>query len=165
MPLVPVARLVGVFGIRGELKCKPTPAGENAIEAGAQFALSAAADAQQVRCVSVRRHQERLLVSLDGVTTPEAAQAFVGRDLFAEREQLGLGPDEYLDADLVGLRLIDPSGTELGKVVGVEHYSTQDCLLVGPNRALVPMVRAFIRGIDLAAGTIAVDLPEGLLET
>jgi 16S rRNA processing protein RimM len=163
MPLVPVARLVGVFGIRGELKCKPTPAGDGALEAGREFALSADAEAKRVRCVAVRTHQARLLVRLDGVTTPEAAQAYVGRELFAERATLTLGPDEYLDADLTGLRLIDPNGVALGTVVGVEHYSTQDCLVVGPQRALVPMVRAFIRRIDIAAGTIDVDLPEGLL--
>jgi 16S rRNA processing protein RimM len=87
----------------------------------------------------------------------------VGRELFVEREQLRLAPDEYLDADLTGLRLIDLRGNELGTVVGVEHYATQDCLIVGPQRALVPMVRAFIHRIDVAAGTIAVDLPDGLL--
>jgi len=163
MTMVPIARLVGVFGLRGELKCKPTPAGEGAIEAGREFALSAGEDGRRVRCLSVRRHQDRLLVTLDGVTTPEAARGFVGRELFAEREALALGPDEYLDADLTGLRLIDLRGNELGTVVGVEHYSTQDCLVVGPERALVPLVRAFIHRIDIAAGTILVDLPEGLL--
>jgi 16S rRNA processing protein RimM len=161
--LVPVARLVGVFGLRGELKCKPTPAGEGAIETGREYALGASSEAARVRCVSVRRHQARILVTLEGVNTPEAAAAFVGRELFAERAQLALGPNEYLDTDLIGLRLIDGSGSELGTVVGVEHYPTQDCLVVGPKRALVPMVGAFIRKVDLAARTIDVDLPDGLL--
>jgi 16S rRNA processing protein RimM len=162
--LIPVARLVGVFGVRGEFKCKPTPAGEGTIEAGREYALSAGEGAAHVRCVAVRRHQARLLVTLEGITTPEAAQALVGRDLFAERAQLTLGPNEYLDGDLTGLQLIDPHGNALGTVTGVEHYPTQDCLVVGPKRALVPMVRAFIRKIDLTAGTIDVDLPEGLLD-
>jgi 16S rRNA processing protein RimM len=75
-----------------------------------------------------------------------------------------LEPGEYLDADLIGLRLIDASGKLLGEVVGIEHFPAQDCLVVGPQRALVPMVKAFIGAIDLEARTIAVgDLPEGLL--
>ncbi len=74
-----------------------------------------------------------------------------------------LGPDEYLDADLIGLRLLDEKGTELARVVGVEHYPAQDCLVVEPGRALVPLVKAFIKRIDVDDGVIVTELPEGLL--
>jgi 16S rRNA processing protein RimM len=162
--LVPIARLSGVFGLRGELKCDPTSAGESALHAGREYALGAGPDAARVRVASLRRHKARYVVSLDGVATVEAAQPFVGRELFAEREAVKLAPGEYLDADLVGLQLIDPDGKPLGAVVGVEHFPAQDCLVVGEARALVPMVKAFVRDIDLERRTIAVgDLPEGLL--
>jgi len=161
--LVVVARFAGVFGLRGELKCRPTPAGESALAAGRDYALGAEANAPHVRIAQLRRVNARLVVALEGVATPEAARAYVGKDLYASREALALGPDEYLDADLVGLQLIDERGTPLGAVVGVEHYPAQDCLVVGAQRALVPMVKAFIRKVDLAGGTIVVDLPEGLL--
>jgi 16S rRNA processing protein RimM len=71
---------------------------------------------------------------------------------------------EYLDDDLIGLRLCDPGGRELGVVVGVEHFPAQDCLVVGERRALVPVVSAFIKSIDPSAGTITAELPEGLLD-
>jgi len=162
--LVPIARLTGIFGVRGELKCDPTSAGESALHAGSEYALSARPSAQRVTLESIRRHKSRYVIALAGVHTVEAAQPFVGCELYAERAAVHLEPGEYLDADLIGLRLIDASGKLLGEVVGIEHFPAQDCLVVGPQRALVPMVKAFIGAIDLEARTIAVgDLPEGLL--
>jgi 16S rRNA processing protein RimM len=164
MSLTAIAKLVGVFGLRGELKCVPTRAGEMALAAGRQYALDAGGG-RMVRCAALRRHHTRWLVTLDGVATPDAAHEYIGATLYAERDALHLGEGEYLDSDLVGLRLCDPNGRELGAVVGVEHLPASDYLIVGPKRALVPLVRAFIRSIDVRAGTIVADLPEGLLDS
>jgi 16S rRNA processing protein RimM len=161
--LVPFARIVGVFGVRGELKCTTTSAGQNVLSAGKEYALDAEGR-RKVRCIGVRRQQNRQVLALDNVTTPEAARALVGSELFAERSELKLEPDEFLDDDLIGLRLFDIAGDELGTVVGVEHLPAQDCLVVGPKRALVPLVSAFVRSIDLDRRAIVVDLPAGLLD-
>ena len=159
-----VGRLTGVFGIRGELKCKPTALGSDAFEAGRTFGYRSPAGNGELRCTGARRHHERLLLRFEGVGNPEDARAYVGAELFTESAEVELGPDEYLDSDLIGLRLIDERGLELGRVVGVEHYPAQDCLVVGPQRALVPLVKAFVGHVDLSAGTILTTLPEGLLE-
>jgi 16S rRNA processing protein RimM len=159
-----VGRLTGVFGIRGELKCKPTPLGEDAFAAGRTFAYRSPGGTGELRCTGARRHHERLLLRFEGIGDPESARAYVGAELFAERARVELGPGEYLDADLIGLRLIDEEGRELAQVVGVEHFPAQDCLVVGPQRALVPLVKAFVRHVDVAAGTIVMSLPVGLLE-
>lgn len=164
MTRVVVGRLAGVFGVRGELKCRPLPGSEPAFAAGATFALGPGAEARCVRCRSVRRHHERLLVAFDDVTTPEAARALVGADLFAERDAVPLGPDEYLDADLIGMRLLDEAGRDLGRVAAVRHFPAQDCLVIEPGGALVPLVKAFVRAVDLQARTIRASLPAGLLD-
>ena len=162
---VAVGRLVGVFGIRGEIKCRTTSAGADvAFAAGRSFALVLGGVERTVRCRGARRHHERLLLRLEGIETPEAARGLVGGELFSEPQNLPLESNEYLDADLIGLRLIDEAGRELARVIGVEHYPAQDCLVVEPGRALVPLVRAFVGRIDLAAGTILTTLPAGLLE-
>jgi len=160
---VPVGRLAGVFGIRGELKFRPVPGSTDAIASGKSYALGPAPDARELRCVGARRHHERLLLAFDGIDSPEAARAFVGLDLYADAGDVELGPGEYLDADLVGLRLLGEDGRELARVTAVRHFPAQDCLVVDPGAALVPLVKAFIREIDVAAGTIRVTLPPGLL--
>ena len=161
--LLPVARLVGLFGISGEFKCRPSSAGEEAVTADRVFFL----DPEGKRALTttmVRRHHKRMIVKLSGIETLEAAQPLVGSTLYLPREQIHVREGEFLDHDLIGLRLCDLEGRELGVVRSVEHYPAQDCLLVEPGHALVPLVRAFILDIDTAQGQIIVSLPEGLLD-
>jgi 16S rRNA processing protein RimM len=156
--------LTGVFGVRGELKFRPAPSSDGIFEAGRTFALGPEPGGRELRCRSVRRHHAKLLLAFEGIDTPEAARSLAGLELYAEGQAAELRADEYLDADLIGLRLLDESGRELGTVVGVQHFPAQDCLVVGAARALVPMVKAFIHRIDVEGGTILVNLPDGLLD-
>jgi 16S rRNA processing protein RimM len=113
---------------------------------------------------SARRHHGKLIVALDGVTSAEDAKPLAGRTLLVARDDIVLGRDEYLDDDLVGLPLVDEAGRRLATVREVRHYPAQDCLVVEPGDAFVPMVREFIRSVDLARGCIVVALPPGLLD-
>jgi 16S rRNA processing protein RimM len=162
---VAVARLAGVFGIRGELKCKPASFGDAVLAPGRKYFTSAdPAHGAALELATVRRHHERSVVTVAGIETPEAAQALVGTELFLERDEIDLGAGEYFDADLIGMRLLDGAGRECGTVVRIEHYPAQDCLVIAPGNALVPLVRAFAPKIDLTARTIAMTLPRGLLD-
>lgn len=159
-----VGKLTGVFGVRGELKCIPTSLGTSSLAAGRTFTLGCEPGAPELRCIGARRHHARLLVSFEGIASPEVAREFVGRNLYGESVDVALAADEYLDADLVGMRLVDLAERELATVVAVQHFPAQDCLVVGPQHALVPLIKAFVRRIDRVTRTIVVDLPEGLLE-
>jgi 16S rRNA processing protein RimM len=162
-PLVAVARLDGLFGIRGELKCRATSAGAALIEAGRRFSLDERGE-REVTIAQVRRHHGRFVVTLEDARDAIAAQAFVGCRLFVARESVALEAGEFLEDDLAGVRLLDEAGRELGRVVRVEHYPASDCLVVSPGNALVPMVREFILRVDLETGTMTVRLPDGLLD-
>jgi 16S rRNA processing protein RimM len=75
--------------------------------------------------------------------------------------------DAWYDHQLVGLRVLDPAGAELGEVVAVEHPPAQDLLVVRrPDgaRRFVPFVAALVPAVDVAAGHVVVDAPPGLLD-
>jgi 16S rRNA processing protein RimM len=165
MPDLPVGRLVGLFGIRGELKCDPSGAGRTLFLRGASFEYAMADGSRRdVKIGSVREHKGRYVVTLDGVESADAAQAYVGGTFYAPRERVEreLEEGEHLDVDLIGCSLFGPDGTVLGKVEDVRHYPSSDMLIVGGK--MVPMVKAFVRGIDTADKRIDVDLPPGLLD-
>jgi 16S rRNA processing protein RimM len=159
---IEVARIAGVFGVHGELKCDPTSAGRTVVAPGAQLRCERAGESTSVRLASVRAHKDRLLVRFDGVDDADAAAAYVGGVLFAARDAIELDEGEYLDEDLVGCRVEDGEGRCFGEVDRVEHYPSSDMLVVSGR--MVPMVRAIVTKIDLAARRIVVDPPEGLLE-
>lgn len=159
-------RIAGVFGLRGELKVDPSRIGDDALDVGlALHATLRDGTARALRIRALRRHKGRPLVAFEGIDDATAAEALVGATLAIDREAVELAADEYFDADLVGCTLIDGSGNALGEVVAVEHYPAQDFLLVGPQRAMVPLVRAFVQHVDVPARRITVDLPPGLLDS
>lgn len=160
---LPVGRIGGLFGIRGELKCDPTSAGRSVFIRGAEFRCERDGTSRTVRIGTLREHKGRLLITLEGVTGATAAEAFTNATLFADRDRIELEPGEYLDVDLVGCTLRDAkSGRDYGAVERVEHYPSSDMLVVGGQ--MVPMVKAFIVSIDTVRKEIAVDVPRGLLD-
>ena len=162
---IAAARLAGTFGLQGELKCVPVRGDDSRLIEGAAYALAPEEGASTVTLRAVRRHHGRTIVALDGVTSEEAARRFVGCELFIEAAKLELADGEYLDDDLIGLRIVDDvTRNMLGTVARVQHYPVNDYLVVAETGALIPLVRAFVRAIDLQARTIAVELPAGLLD-
>ena len=163
---VAVARIVGLFGIHGELKCDPTAAGAPALAPQAIFEAVLPSGTRSLCVATIRPHARRLLVRFEGYDDATAAGVLIGAQLYAAADSvvITLGDDEYLDVDLIGCELVDPQGRGLGRVVEVAHYPAQDVLLVGTRRALVPLVRAFIKAVDVGAKRINVDLPRGLMD-
>ena len=159
------ARIGAPFGVHGELACFPTRVGEDALRAGMTVHAEDASGAPHtLEITTLRRHHGRALVAFAGVATIEAARAYSNATLFVERGEVVLHEGEFLDDDLVGLRVVDPAGHALGTVAAVQHFPAQDCLVVEPGGAFVPMVRAFICAVDVQGGTVTVDVPEGLLD-
>jgi 16S rRNA processing protein RimM len=173
LPDLPIGKIAGTFGVHGELKCDPTSAGRALFVPGAQLTLrqpfdklrtSAQGDrVESVTIESVREHKGRLLIALEEAPDATAAERFVGATFVAPREALDVEPGEYLDVDLVGCAVVSANGKSYGSVERVEHYPASDMLVVGGR--LLPMVAAFIKGIDIKKREIVVDdLPAGLLD-
>ncbi len=74
-------------------------------------------------------------------------------------------PEEFYDRQLVGLRVLDAAGTEVGQVGAVLHLPAQDLLEIRTAHGdrLVPFVAALVPEIDLDAGTLRLADVPGLL--
>lgn len=110
----------------------------------------------------------KLVVRFEGVEDRAAAEALRGTHLVisaADRPELD-DPDEFYDSDLVGLVVRTVSGQELGPVREVAHLGAADYLVVkiGGADRLIPFVAAIVPRVDVFAGAIEIDPPEGLLD-
>lgn len=101
------------------------------------------------------------MVRVEGIETTSDAEALIGARLVAPRESIALAANEYFDDDLVGCRVLDGE-REVGVVRSVQHYPAQDMLDLG--FAMIPLVRAFVRQVDVAAKVVRVELPPGLVD-
>ncbi|MGY6410533.1 MAG: ribosome maturation factor RimM [Alkalilacustris sp.] len=161
-----VGALAGAFGVRGEVRLKSFCVPPEAI---ARYGPLWTEDgARAFRVTLTRPVAGALGARLEGVATREAAEALRGVKLFADRAALpALPEDEFYHADLIGLSAHDPGGAVLGRVKAVLTHAGQDLLELARadgSAVLVPFTRAIVPTVDLGAGRIVVDAPEGLFE-
>jgi 16S rRNA processing protein RimM len=124
---------------------------------------------EQLTIEAVRWHQGHLLVAFEGVLDRNVAEALRGTMLWLDTADMAppSDPDEFNDHQLVGLRVVTPTGEPLGEVVGIDHAPAADLLVLRRpegGTALIPFVKAIVPEVDLAAGRIVVDPPAGLLD-
>ena len=168
--LILMGRVSGAFGVKGEIRVfahGQDP--EVFIRSGVIHLGPNPETLRQLNVVSYRQHGGRVLLTTREVTSREAAAALAGQWVYVRREVLPpLEEGEYYWFQLKGARVSDAKAGELGQVVAVGNLGPHDMLLVrAPDgkEALIPMADPVIREMDLAAGLIRVDLPEGLLES
>lgn len=162
-----VGAIAGSFGVQGEVRLKSFCAEpENIAAYGALFTEDGA---QSFKIRLTRAIPQGFSARLTGVATKEQADALKGTRLFADRARLpDLPDDEYYHADLIGLEVRDTGGAVLGQVQAVHNHGASDLLEIsGPglkSALLLPFTLAIVPTVDVVAGLIIVDPPEGMLE-
>ncbi|MBK0400726.1 16S rRNA processing protein RimM [Limibaculum sp. M0105] len=163
--LICVGAVAGAFGVRGEARLKSFCAEPGAI---ADYAPLWTEDGREVAVRITRPLKGAFAARLSIAATREEAEALKGTRLYARRERLpSLPDDEFYHVDLIGLPVIDAGGAELGRVRAIHDFGAGDILEVtrpGARPVLLPFTRAVVPTVDLAAGRIIADPPEGALD-
>jgi 16S rRNA processing protein RimM len=147
-----VGRVVKPHGIRGEVVVDLVTDRHERLDAGSVLD----ADGTALEVESARPHQRRWIVRFAGVVDREGADRLRGAVLRAEPID---DPGALWVHELIGARVRDLGGRDLGLVTAVEANPASD-LLVLESGALVPLTFLVSRiGADLV-----VDLPDGLLD-
>lgn len=161
--LILIAEIRQAHGLKGEVRLTSYSEDPAALIA---YSPLLTASGRQVTVERLKPAKGAFLAVLKDVRDRNASEALKGEKLFVPRARLPAPPDgEWYQADLLGLMLQDASGTPVGRVEGVFNYGGGDLMEVAvagkPGTVLVPLRGA---AVDLAAGVIRVDVPEGLLE-
>ncbi len=160
-----VGALGGAFGVQGEVRLKSFTATPEDI---AEYSPLTSEDGDRSFEITLTGQLKNgFSARLTGVNNKEAADALRGTRLYAERDQLPhLPDDEYYHADLIGLEVYDTGGTQLGKVKTVLNHGASDILEVqAPGTSatvLLPFTLQAVPTVDLVAGRIIADPPDGL---
>lgn len=160
-----VGAISGAYGVRGEVRVKSFCALPEDIETYSP--LTTEDGKRSFSLALIRPMKNGFVARIAEVATKEEADALKGTQLFARRNQLPhLPDDEFYYTDLVGLEVFDTGGTSLGHVKSVQNHGATDLLEVHMPGAtatvLLPFTKAAVPTVDLAAGRIVADPPEGL---
>ena len=161
--------LVGEFGraqgIRGEVRIKSYT--EDPLALTRYTPLTSENGTQTYKILAARVHdRDILVVRVDGMTTREQAEHLTRRKIFAPRTALAPGTDdEYLQADLIGLKAELQDGTPVGEVIAIENYGAGDLLDIrkpdDKQTYLLPFTHACVPVVDIRNGRIIIDPPQG----
>ncbi len=148
-----VGRVGRAHGLKGDVTVTLTSDRRERLDPGAVLY----ADGRELVVAMSRQHSGRWVVRFEGIDDRTAAESL--RKLVLSADALDASEGELWVHELVGARVQDRTGTDLGVVVAVEANPASD-LLVLDDDVLIPM--RFV--VEQRDGTVVVDPPEGLLD-
>ena len=163
-----IGKVSGVYGVKGWIKVFSETDPREGITAYNPWYLkqgsNAKAEWREVQVEQSRPHAKTVIAKLAGVDDRDAAMQLTGAVIGIEPEQLPvLADDEFYWRELVGLRVINREGIELGTVQRLMETGANDVLVVnraqqGSREYLVPWTPGeAIVDVDLEQGRILVD--------
>jgi 16S rRNA processing protein RimM len=161
-----VAQIGAAHGIRGEVRLFSFTGDPLAVTAYGP--LETEDGSQSFEIEAVRAAKDHLVAQLRGVNDRDAAERLRNLKLYVPRSRLPPPQDEeYYHTDLIGLAVIARDGGQLGTVVAIQNYGAGDLIEIAPatggSTVMLPFTDRTVPVVDIAAGRLVVELPEGLL--
>ena len=162
-----VGRIGRPHGVRGEVTIAPSTDDPDARFAVGNRLSTDPASRGPLTVTGFRRSGRMLVLAFDGFADRDAAETLRGVAVTVDASTLPVpdDPDEFYDHQLIGLAVQDAGGAALGEVVDVLHPPAAPVLTVrrpDGSDELVPFVSAIVPVVDLEAGRLVVDPPDGM---
>ena len=117
---------------------------------------------------SVRISNKFVFLKLLEINNREDTEILRGCDiLIDESDLIDLLPGEYYIHDLIGCRVVTEDGLELGELIDVSQFSSNDVYVVkngAGKEVLIPATKEVIKQVDIEQKKIVVHLLEGLID-
>lgn len=172
--MIVVGRIARAHGNRGQVIANvETDFPELRFQPGNALHVLAAGGVRRLEIAASRFHAGRPVLTLDGVSTMDEAEALAGQELRVPESELpGLPAGSFYHHALTGCAVRTVAGAEVGTVEAVRGAGGAHRLLVrradDPDGAEgeidVPLAESICVDVDPERGIIVVDPPEGLLD-
>ena len=152
-------RIVNTHGVRGEVKIQPWADSPEFLKDFGTLYI----DGAPVKVRSARVHKGCVIASLEDIDDVNGAMRLKGKLVSIDRRDAKLPEGGYFIQDIIGARVVDENGAEVGTLAEVLNLPGSDAYVVrGEREILIPAVPQFILSRDIDAGVITVRMMEGL---
>ncbi len=157
-----IGRIVGAHGVRGAVKLRIWTHFPERIPELRYVYL----DEEETprRLLRAQLLGDIALLQIEGITTRNDAEAVRGAVVRIDRSQAApLGEDEYYHFEILGLRVVDEHGHDLGTVVEIIETGANDVYVVqrpDGSELLLPALRSVILEVDLERQRMIVRPPQ-----
>ena len=161
-----VGVVTGPHGVRGAVRIKSFTARPE--DVAAYGPLGDESGTQHFDLQLIGAAKGVVIGRFSGIEDRNRAEALRGLRLYLPRAALPPPEDEeYYHADLIGLAAMLADGTSLGRVRAIHDFGAGDSLEIergGGPPLIVPFTRAVVPVVEIDAGRLVIDPPEGLLD-
>lgn len=167
--LVAIGRVAKPQGRRGEVAVNPlTDFPERFLDLPRVFVESEGGEPASLRMEQARLHKGRPIVKFAGISTIGEAQRLAGKELRIPTSDVqALPAGTYYHFELEGSKVVDRERGFLGIAEEVLTTGGTDVLVVRSREGkelLLPFCAEICREVDVVAGRIEIEAPEGLIE-
>ena len=166
--LILVGRVVKPHGVKGEFSMKSFADSPFLFDEVDELLLAPEGRRPRAYAIeAIRPYKGLMLVKLEGVNDRDQAETLRGHLVHVPEQELPeLEEGEFYLYEIEGFEVFDASGVQLGTVDGFLD-GPQEIWIVKPESGediLLPANDETVREVDMDAGRITVNPPEGLLD-
>ncbi len=166
--LLQVGIITSTHGVRGEVKVYPTTDDPRRFRRLKEVVLDTGREKLNLEIEGVKFFKQFVLLKFKGLDNINDIEKYRQKSLYVTRKNaVRLQRDEYFIADLIGLKVQDEDGTELGTVKDVIETGANDVYeveMADGRSLLLPAIKQCILNVDVENGMMQVHVLEGLLD-
>lgn len=158
--MVIMGKIVAAHGIKGWVKIQTYTEYLDSLFDYDTWYIGKEEDWRPLEVLEAEVHSKVLVARLEGVNDRTAAERYKGQLVAVPRSELPEEEEgEYYWSDLIGLKVLNLAGEELGTVDTLMETGANDVLVVkgGSGELLIPFIEDVIGQVDLEQKTIQVD--------
>ena len=166
--LLQVGIITSTHGVRGEVKVYPTTDDPRRFRRLKEVVLDTGREKINLEIEGVKFFKQFVILKFKGLDNINDIEKYRQKSLYVTRKNaVRLQRDEYFIADLIGLKVQDEDGTELGTVKDVIETGANDVYeveMADGRSLLLPALKQCILNVDVENGMMQVHVLEGLLD-
>lgn len=166
--LLQVGIITSTHGVRGEVKVYPTTDNPRRFRRLKEVVLDTGREKLNLEIEGVKFFKQFVILKFKGLDNINDIEKYRQKSLYVTRKNaVRLQRDEYFIADLIGLKVQDEDGTELGTVKDVIETGANDVYeveMADGRSLLLPAIKQCILNVDVENGMMQVHVLEGLLD-
>lgn len=166
--LLQVGIITSTHGVRGEVKVYPTTDDPRRFRRLKEVVLDTGREKMNLEIEGVKFFKQFVILKFKGLDNINDIEKYRQKSLYVTRKNaVRLQRDEYFIADLIGLKVQDEDGKELGTVKDVIETGANDVYeveMADGKSLLLPAIKQCILNVDVENGTMQVYVLEGLLD-
>ncbi len=163
-----VGIITSTHGVHGEVKVFPTTDDVRRFKRLKEVILDTGKEQITLEVEGAKFSKQLVILKFKGIDNINDVEKYRQKSLYVTRENaVRLRRDEYFIADLMGLRVHDEDGAEIGVLREVMETGANDVYVIDLDdgrELLLPAIKECVLHVDVEAGFVQIHIMPGLLD-